>query len=53
MTSRPQMAGKMYLDDIVTESLRVPGRHASWSPSGPGLGVELDMSKVAEYRVGG
>jgi muconate cycloisomerase len=44
-----KMAGKMYLDDIVTRpfeyrngSLIVPDR--------PGLGVELDMSKVAEYR---
>jgi L-alanine-DL-glutamate epimerase-like enolase superfamily enzyme len=44
-----RMAGKMYLDDIVTRPfeyrdgcLIVPDR--------PGLGVELDMSKVAEYR---
>jgi muconate cycloisomerase len=44
-----QMAGKMYLDDIVTHPfeyrdgcLVVPNR--------AGLGVELDMSKVAEYR---
>jgi len=44
-----ELAGKMYLDDIVTRPfeyrdgcLLVPNR--------PGLGVELDMSKVAEYR---
>ena len=44
------LAGKMYLDDIVTRPfeyrdgcLLVPDR--------PGLGVELDESKVAEYRV--
>jgi muconate cycloisomerase len=44
------LAGKMYLDDIVTRPfeyrdgcLLVPDR--------PGLGVELDASKVAEYRV--
>ena len=47
-----KMAGKMYLDDIVTRPfeyrdgcLVVPDR--------PGLGVELDMSKVAEYRAEG
>jgi muconate cycloisomerase len=44
------MAGKMYLDDIVSRPfeyrdgcLVVPNR--------PGLGVDLDMEKVAEYRV--
>jgi len=44
------MAGKVYLDDIVTEPflyrdgcLVVPDR--------PGLGVELDPVKVAKYRV--
>ncbi len=44
------LAGRMYLDDIVTHPfeyedgcLRVP--------KGPGLGIELDTSKVAEYRV--
>jgi muconate cycloisomerase len=44
------MAGRMYLDDIVTESfayedgdLLVPHR--------PGLGVELDPEKVERYRV--
>jgi muconate cycloisomerase len=46
-----EVAGKMYLDDIVTEPfpyrdgcLRVPDR--------PGLGVELDPDRVAAYRVG-
>ena len=46
-----EVAGKMYLDDIVTEPfpyrdgcLRVPDR--------PGLGVELDPERVAAYRVG-
>lgn len=44
------LAGKMYLDDIVTRPfeyrdgcLLVPNR--------PGFGVELDPGKVAEYRV--
>jgi muconate cycloisomerase len=44
------MAGRMYLDDIVTR----PFEYRDGSlvvPTAPGLGVELDMEKVAEYRV--
>ncbi|MGH9244017.1 MAG: mandelate racemase/muconate lactonizing enzyme family protein [Acidimicrobiales bacterium] len=45
-----QMAGRMYLDDIVTESFTF--RNGSLVvPKGPGLGVELDMDRVDEYRV--
>jgi muconate cycloisomerase len=45
-----EMAGRMYLDDIVTR----PFEYRDGSlvvPTAPGLGVELDMEKVAEYRV--
>jgi muconate cycloisomerase len=45
-----QMAGRMYLDDIVTESFQYIDGHLL-VPSGPGLGVELDEDKVAAYRV--
>ncbi len=44
------LAGKMYLDDIVTRAFEYPDG-CLLVPNRPGLGVELDMSKVAEYRV--
>jgi muconate cycloisomerase len=46
-----QMAGRMYLDDIVSESFTFRNG-ALVVPKGPGLGVELDPDRVAEYRVG-
>ena len=45
-----QMAGKMYLDDIVTRPFEYRDG-CLIVPKTPGLGVELDMDKVAEYRV--
>jgi muconate cycloisomerase len=45
-----QMAGRMYLDDIVTQPFEYRDG-ALIVPKGPGLGVELDMDRVAEYRV--
>jgi muconate cycloisomerase len=45
-----QMAGKMYLDDIVTESFTYRDGHLT-VPQRPGLGVELDPDKVQKYRV--
>jgi muconate cycloisomerase len=45
-----EMAGKMYLDDIVTRPFEYRDG-CLLVPDGPGLGVELDMSKVAEYHV--
>lgn len=45
-----QMAGKMYLDDIVTRPFEYRDG-CLIVPSTPGLGVELDMNKVEEYRV--
>jgi muconate cycloisomerase len=44
------LAGKMYLDDIVTRPFEYRDG-CLLVPSRPGLGVELDASKVAEYRV--
>jgi muconate cycloisomerase len=47
-----KMAGKMYLDDIVTR----PFGYRDGSlvvPSGPGLGIELDEERLAAYRVDG
>jgi muconate cycloisomerase len=46
-----EMAGRMYLDDIVTRPFEYRDGHLV-VPKSPGLGVELDMGKVAEYRVG-
>jgi muconate cycloisomerase len=46
------MAGKMYLDDIVTR----PFGYLDGSlivPTGPGLGIELDEDRLADYRVEG
>jgi muconate cycloisomerase len=44
-----QMAGRMYLDDIVTASFGF--RTGSLLvPHGPGLGVELDPDRVEKYR---
>jgi muconate cycloisomerase len=45
-----QMAGRMYLDDIVTRPFEYRDG-CLVVPKLPGLGVELDMGKVAEYRV--
>jgi muconate cycloisomerase len=47
-----QMAGKMYLDDIVTEPFEYRDGNLV-VPSRPGLGIELDEDKVARYRAGG
>lgn len=45
-----EMAGRMYLDDIVTRPFEYRDG-CLIVPTTPGLGVELDMDKVAEYRV--
>jgi muconate cycloisomerase len=46
-----KMAGRMYEDDIVTESFRYEDG-ALIVPSAPGLGVELDPEKIERYRIG-
>ena len=45
-----RMAGKMYLDDIVTEPFEYRDG-ALTVPSAPGIGVTLDPAKVDRYRV--
>ncbi len=45
-----QMAGRMYEDDIVTESFRYEDGALLVSDR-PGLGVELDPEKVERYRL--
>ncbi len=47
-----QMAGKMYLDDIVTRAFDYRDGNLV-VPSLPGLGIELDEEKVAMYRAEG
>ena len=44
------MAGKMYLDDIVSRSFTYRDG-ALVVPHGPGLGIELDPARVAKYRI--
>jgi muconate cycloisomerase len=45
-----EMAGRMYEDDIVTESFRFDSG-ALLVPDKPGLGVELDPEKIERYRL--
>lgn len=47
-----QMAGKMYLDDIITQPFEYRDGNLV-VPSGPGLGIELDEDKVETYRAEG
>lgn len=46
----PEVAGRYYLDDIITEPLRFADGivHA---PAGPGLGVEIDLDKLERYSI--
>lgn len=44
-----QMAGKMYLDDIITQPFEYRNGNLV-VPSGPGLGIELDQDKIDLYR---
>ncbi len=45
-----RMAGRYYADDVITEPfLFSEGR--LFPPEGPGLGVEIDESKLTKYRV--
>jgi muconate cycloisomerase len=45
-----EMAGRMYEDDIVTESFRFDDGFLL-VPDKPGLGVELDPDKIERYRL--
>ena len=46
------MAGKMYIDDIVSEPFEYRDGNLI-VPSAPGLGIELDVDKVERYRAEG
>lgn len=45
-----EIAGRFYLDDIITEPFRYEDG-CLLVPHGPGLGVELDETKVEQYRI--
>lgn len=45
-----RLAGKFYLDDIVTEPFEYRNG-CLVVPDRPGLGIELDPAKIAEHRV--
>jgi L-alanine-DL-glutamate epimerase-like enolase superfamily enzyme len=45
-----RIAGRQYVDDIVADAFRYEDGYV-YVPQGTGLGVELDDSKVARYRV--
>lgn len=45
-----KIAGRQYVDDIVTEAFRYENGYL-YVPDGPGLGVELDEHKIQQYRV--
>jgi muconate cycloisomerase len=48
-TGGPAVAGVYYLDDLITEPFRfVDGRVIA--PTGPGLGIEVDRTKIDRYR---
>lgn len=46
----PEIAGVYYLDDIVTEPFRFEDGKVM-VPDGPGLGIEVDVEKLAQYAV--
>ena len=46
-----RVGGVFYTDDIITEPFAYRDGHLRL-PDGPGLGVELDPKKIAQYRIG-
>jgi muconate cycloisomerase len=46
----PEIAGIYYMDDVVTAPFRFEGGRV-FCPEGPGLGVEVDTDKLAQYAV--
>lgn len=48
--AKPQIAGVYYLDDIVTRPFRFEDG-CVLVPEGPGLGVEVDESKLEKYAI--
>lgn len=49
-TEGPDIAGIYYVDDVVTEPFRFEDGKVM-VPAGPGLGVEVDVEKLARYAV--
>ncbi len=50
-TAKPtRVAGRFYLDDVIREPFGYADGHLH-VPEGPGLGITLDESKLAKYRV--
>jgi muconate cycloisomerase len=49
-TAGPDVAGIYYLDDVVTEPFRFEDGKVM-VPTGPGLGVEVDVEKLSHYAV--
>lgn len=46
----PQIAGVYYLDDLITEPFRFEHGRV-FTPTGPGLGIEVDRDKLKRYAV--
>jgi L-alanine-DL-glutamate epimerase-like enolase superfamily enzyme len=49
---RTKTAGRLYLDDIITEPFVYEHGHLV-VPTRPGLGIEVDESKLKKYRISG
>ena len=49
-SNRPEIAGVYYTDDLITGSFRFEEGRVM-APTGPGLGIEVDVGKVEEYSV--
>lgn len=46
----PNVAGVYYLDDLVTAPFKFEGGRV-FTPTGPGLGIEVDREKIARYSL--
>jgi len=49
-SNRPEIAGIYYTDDLIRGSFRFEEGRVM-APTGPGLGIEVDVGKVEEYSV--
>jgi len=48
---RTKVAGRKYLDDLIKTPFRFD-QGVLYPPDGPGLGIEVDETKIAKYRIG-
>lgn len=46
----PEVAGVYYLDDLITEPFKFEEGRVH-TPTGPGLGIEVDLEKIKRYAV--